>query len=90
MDYVWFVLIIAALAGLWWLTKKFDCRAKNRYRLEAYRLLDKEDASEEEIKKVLKGLLLYGGRVRQDKEFLTLRQRLSKKLETLSSSPGKI
>jgi len=81
MDYLWFILIVAVLIGLWWLTKRFDRAAKERWRRDAYRLLDLENPSQEEVKKVMKGLLLYGGRLRQDKEFLTLRQRLSKKLE---------
>ena len=80
MDYGCFVLIVGALIALWWLTKRLDRKAKDQIRRDAYRLLDMENPSEEEVKKTLKGLMLYGGRMRPDKEFVALRQRLSKKL----------
>jgi hypothetical protein len=79
MDYLWFILMIAALAGAWILVNRFDKRAKERSRREAYRVLDLENPTEQEVKEALRGLSLYGGRLRKDKEFSELKNRLARK-----------
>lgn len=80
MDYVWFALIVLALIGAWLLVNRIDRRAKERYRRDAYRILDKEDPTEKEVKDTLRGLSLYGGRLKKDKEFDELKKRLYRKL----------
>ena len=75
MDYVWFALIVLALIGAWMLVNRIDRRAKERYRRDAYRILDKK-----EVKDTLRGLSLYGGRLKKDKEFDELKKRLYRKL----------
>ena len=79
MDYLWFILMIAALVGAWILVNRFDKRAKERSRREAYRVLDLENPTRKEVLEALRGLSLYGGRLRKDKEFAELKTRLSRK-----------
>jgi hypothetical protein len=81
MDYVYFGLIIVALGGASYLLTWMDKKTKNKHKIEAYHLLDSPDASNEDIKKNIKMLRLYGGRWRKDKEFIQLINRLIDKLE---------
>ena len=81
MDYLWFILMIAALVGAWILVNRFDKRAKERTRREAYRVLDMESPTDQEVKEALRGLSLYGGRLRKDKEFTELKDRLVQKFK---------
>lgn len=83
MDYVYFALIIIALIAASWLLSRADKKTKNKYKIEAYRLLDAPDASPEEIKKNIKMLRLYGGRFRKDKEFIQLTEKLVAKLDKI-------
>jgi hypothetical protein len=83
MEYVYFILFILALIGLLILVTKIDARVKNKWRKSAYNLLETESPNLEEIKKTIKGLRLYGGRWRKDKEFVQLVKRLQDKLETI-------
>lgn len=83
MDYVWFILIILALCGAWYTVNRFDKKAKARNREEAYRVLDLENPTEKEMKDALKGVHLYTGRYRKDKEFVDLRNKLSDKMNKL-------
>lgn len=85
MDYVYFVLFILVLIGLLILVTKIDARAKNKWRKYAYNLLETESPDPEEVKKTIKGLRLYGGRWRKDKEFVQLVQRLQAKFEAIEN-----
>ncbi len=85
MDYVWFILMVLVLVGAWILVNRIDKRAKERYRRDAYRILDMEDPSEKELKDTLRGLSLYGGRIKRDKEFEELKKRLSSKFRRTSA-----
>lgn len=84
MDYLYFVLIILVLVGLLYLVHRMDKNAKNKYRKDAYSLLDNPVADPKEIKKTLRGLSLYGGRLRKDQEFSQLIKRLSEKLNDIN------
>lgn len=89
-DYFIFILIVLALAAAWWLLNRFDKRTKNKYKKDAYRLLDTQDASKEEIIKTIKMLRLYGGRFRKDKEFVQLVERLITKLDKIEGVGVKV
>ena len=83
MDYLWFVLMILALCGAWYLVNRFDKRAKSRNREEAYRVLDLENPSEKELKDAIRGIHIYTGKWRKDKEFVELRNKLSDRMNKL-------
>jgi hypothetical protein len=80
MEYVYFFLLVAFLVGMLVLLSRMDARAKNRQRKAAYALLEQPNPSGNEIRQVLKGLRLYGGRWRKDKEFQQLTVRLEERL----------
>ena len=80
MDYVYFALVVLFLVFLMVLISKLDARAKKKYRKEAYRLLETSGPDPKAVKDTIKGLSLYGGRWRKDKEFVKLIQRLQEKL----------
>ncbi len=84
MDYIWFILMVLVLVGAWILVNRIDKRAKERYRREAYRILDTENPTEKELKDTLRGLSLYGGRMKKDKEFEELKKRLAGKIKRTS------
>lgn len=84
MDYVWFVLMVLVLVGAWILVNRIDKRAKERYRREAYRILDMDNPTEKELKDTLRGLSLYGGRMKKDKEFEELKKRIAGKIKRAS------
>ncbi len=81
MDYLYFFLLMAFLAGVLLFLFRLEGRAKRQQRQAAYDLLEKKDPSSQEIKRTLKGLRLYGGRWRKDKEFLQLIARLEARLK---------
>jgi hypothetical protein len=83
MDYVYFALIILFFGFLLFLLTRYDRRAKNRYRKTAYSLLETDNPDLKEIKNTIKGLHLYGGRWRKNKEFQELIMRLHNKLDSL-------
>lgn len=83
MDYVYFALIIIALVAASYFLNRADKKTKNKYKLEAYKLLDMPDATAEAIKKNIKMLRLYGGRFRKDKEFMMLIDKLILKLDKI-------
>ncbi len=84
MEYVAFVLIILVLVGMLLLVNRMDKNAKNKYRKDAYTLLENPSPDPKDIKKTLKGLSLYGGRWRKDQEFIQLIRRLSDKLDKVN------
>jgi hypothetical protein len=81
MDYVYIALfiivLVAALVGL----SKLDNRTKKKYKREAYRLLESSGSEPKKVKDTIKGLRLYGGRWRKDKECSQLIERLQSKLQ---------
>jgi hypothetical protein len=81
MDYVYFILIILVLVAGFVFLQRSDKRTKNKYKMDAYRLLDTPDPNPDEILKTIKFLRLYGGRWRRDKEFLQLIDRLIERLK---------
>lgn len=85
MDYVWFSILVLVLVGSLIFIKYLDRKAKARNREEAYRVLDLPNPSEKDLKNAIQGLHLYGGRLRKDKEFVDLKERLAKK----ASSTGR-
>jgi hypothetical protein len=80
-DYFFFIAIIIVLAGASYLLTRMEKRTKVKVKKEAYRLLDKPEATRDEIIKNIKMLRLYGGRWFKDKEFKQLTDRLIEKLE---------
>lgn len=68
MDYVYFVLFILVLGGLIYLLSKIDARTKNKHKIDAYRLLENPDPNPRKVKDTVKGLRLYSGRLKKDKE----------------------
>jgi predicted alpha-1,6-mannanase (GH76 family) len=83
MEYVIFILLLIFLVAALLLIRKLDTRTKNKHRQEAYNLLKNSNASAREIKETLKGLQLYGGRWRRNKEFAELIRSLSDKLNNV-------
>jgi hypothetical protein len=85
MDYFYFSLLVAFLIGVLVLLFRLEKGEKRRQRKAAYDLLERRGASAGEIKQVLKGLRLYGGRWRKDKEFVQLIARLEERLKKAGS-----
>ena len=83
MDYVVFILIIIALILIIVLLNRVEKRTKLNYIKTAYRLLDDVNPTSKEIENTIKGLRLYGGRFRKDKECIQLVQRLIDKLNAI-------
>jgi hypothetical protein len=81
MDYFWIVLFLLVLvAGLVWLSK-LDVRSKKKYKQNAYKLLETANADLKKVKETIKGLRLYSGRFKKDKECAQLIEKLQDKLE---------
>lgn len=83
MEYVAFVLLILFLALVLILLARLDRRTKNKWRKNAYDLLEMSNPDSEEIVKTIKNLRLYGGRIRRDKEFQQIISRLHEKLDAI-------
>ena len=83
MDYVVFFLIIVALVLIIYLLSRVEKRTKLNYKKNAYELLEGVNPTPKEIKDAIKGLRLYGGRLRKDKECVELVKRLAEKLNTV-------
>jgi len=83
MEYLTFGLIILFLVFVLLLITRLDRRIKNKWRKSAYSLLEMSEPDPEEIKKPIKGLRLYGGRIRRDKELQQLISRLHDKLASI-------
>jgi hypothetical protein len=80
MEYVYLVLFIIVLVLLLVGLNKLDTGTKKKYKRGAYKLLEDSGADEKKVKDMIKGLRLYGGRWRKDKECIQLIERLQKKL----------
>ena len=68
MDYVYFGLLILALIAAVIFISKLDTRTKSKYKTKAYELLEISDPDPKEVKDTYKGLHIYGGRIKKDKE----------------------
>jgi hypothetical protein len=79
MDWVILVLFILVLVLAFIGLTRMDTSAKNKYKKEAYRLLETLEAEPEKVKSTIRGLHLYGGRMRKDKECAELIRRLQDK-----------
>jgi hypothetical protein len=86
MDYFCFALIILALVAAILLLRRADIKTKNKYKKDAYRLLETPNPDPKEIKNTLKFLNLYAGRWRKDQEFLELIRRLLEKLDNIKNT----
>lgn len=87
MEYVTFILLILFLALVLILLTRLDKRIKNKWRKNAYDLLEMANPDSEEIVKTIKNLRLYGGRIRRDKEFQQIISRLHEKLDAIEKTP---
>jgi len=83
MDYVAFVLIILILIALIVVLNKSQSRTRDKYKIDAYKLLETSDPSSKEVKDTIKALKLYGGRWLKDKESVELIRRLQDKFGQL-------
>jgi hypothetical protein len=83
MDYIWFILFILFLVLILFVLNKMDRISKLKHREAAYSLLETEKPDPAEIKKTIKALRLYGGRVRKDREFMDLIRQLQDKLSII-------
>ena len=68
MDYVYFILVILALIAIFIFLMKLDRKAKNSYKVNAYELLETDYPNPKQVKECIRGLRLYGGHIRKDKE----------------------
>jgi hypothetical protein len=83
MDYVLFIIFILIIVALFIFLRKDLARAKNKYKKNAYRLLETDAPASKEIKDTVKCLQLYFGRRSKDGEAAELIKRLMDKLEQL-------
>jgi hypothetical protein len=79
MDYFYFALIIIGLVAIIVLISRYEKGIKRRHIKDAYGLLETSDANPQKVIDTIKGLRLYGGRWRKDKECVQLVQRLQDK-----------
>ena len=73
------MLIILALIGIMIFLSRLDTRTKNKYKTSAYEMLEMSDPDRKQLKECIKGLRLYGGRIKKDKEARELVTRLLQK-----------
>ena len=76
MDYVYFTLVILALVAVFIFLMRLDKKAKNNYKTDAYNMLEMDSADPKHLKNCIRGLRLYGGRIKKDKEATELVRRL--------------
>jgi predicted Holliday junction resolvase-like endonuclease len=88
MDIVIFILIILALAVALYLLRRSEAKTKNKYKLDAYNLLEEKNPDPKKVKETIKFLHIYGGRFRQDHEFQQLQILLTDLLNEIEK-PGK-
>jgi hypothetical protein len=68
MDYFYFALIILALIAIFFFLMRLDNKTKNNYKTDAYNLLDDSCPDPKKVKDCIRGLRLYSGRIKKDKE----------------------
>ena len=76
MDCVYFVLVILGLVVIFILLVRMDRKAKNNYKTEAYGLLEESSPDPKTLKNCIRGLRLYSGHIKKDKEAKELINRL--------------
>ena len=81
MDYVYIGLFLLVLLASLYFLSRMDARTKKKYKHEAYKLLETANADIKKVRDTIKGLRLYGGRFKKDKECYQLIQKLQDKLE---------
>jgi hypothetical protein len=86
VDYLVFILIIVALILIIYFLNRIEKRTKLNFIKTAYRLLEVINPTPKEIRDTIKGLRLYGGRLRKDKECIQLVKRLLEKLDTVEKT----
>lgn len=72
MDIFYFILIILALVGVFFLLVRWEKRAKRSYKEKANNLLLASDPDPKEVVDTIKNLRLYAGRFKKDKEAVSL------------------
>ena len=82
-DVFAYIGMVAVLAAAWYAMRRLDRKARAKSREKAYQLLDMDNPPVKELKKTIRELQLYGGRMKRDLEFLQLRERLSRKLDAI-------
>jgi hypothetical protein len=82
MDYFYFALIIIGLVGIIYLISRYEKGIKMRYKKDAYGLLEGYEPNPKKVRDTIKGLRLYGGHWRKDKECAQLVKRLQDKYGT--------
>jgi LPXTG-motif cell wall-anchored protein len=86
MDILYFIIIILVLVAAYFFLRRNEKKTKNKYKIDAYRLLDAPNPSTKEIISAIKMLRLYGGTWRKDKEFVELVSRLRDRLEKIEAA----
>ncbi|OGN95264.1 MAG: hypothetical protein A2Y89_02015 [Chloroflexi bacterium RBG_13_51_18] len=76
-DILFFIGLILLLAGAVYLLHRIDVKEKNKHKIHAYNLLDKDNPDPKDIKNSIRLLSAYGGRFRKDQEFMELKKLLS-------------
>ena len=79
MEYFVFAIVMLVLIALVILLSRVDTRINNKHKKDAYRLLETPDPYPKEVKDTIKGLRLYSGRIKKDKESAQLIERLHEK-----------
>ena len=83
MDYFIFILVILILIVIVLILNRSQNRTRDKYKIDAYRLLETLAPSSKEVRDTVKGLKLYGGRWVKDKESVELVKRLQDKFGQL-------
>jgi hypothetical protein len=76
MDYVYMVLFILALVLALFGLNRYDAYTKTKYKKDAYKLLEDPAPDIKKIKDTIKGLRMYSGKWRKDKESVMLVEKL--------------
>jgi hypothetical protein len=84
MDYFAFILIILILIILVVILNRSQTKTRDKYKIDAYRLLETPEPSAKEVRDTIKALKLYSGRWFKDKESVELVKRLQNKLGQLT------
>jgi hypothetical protein len=79
MDYFYFALIIIILVGIIVLISRYEKGIKTKHKKDAYGLLEEYHLDPKKVKDTIKGLRIYGGRWKKDKECVELVKRLQDK-----------
>ena len=72
MDIFYFILIIIGMVGIFFLLMRWEKRTKKDYKEKAANLLLMSDPDPKEVRDTVKNLHLYSGRIRKDKEAVSL------------------